>query len=280
MAGFSNPLPTDASYFPIGVWFESVLSQADVDRDKDVGLNTYVVLTTNSSLSLLRANGMGAFVQQDQWLASAALGSETPGWLLDDEIDMEMSPDAGYAEVLRLLGTLPADGRLRFNNYGKGVMFWETDAQAARYVNAVHLASNDIYWFTDPNVCGISEGGALFAGRHAGADRGGVPACGQLRLCRGPDAVAGESGAVAARVDVRRGRPSVHGERGADDPGGRDPRGGLAQPDRRGAGHHLLQPLLRRLVYTASTSCVTRAAPRCDPRSRPSTSRSGGSRRC
>ena len=70
MAGFSNPLPTDASYFPIGVWFESVVSQADVDRDKDVGLNTYVVLTTNSNLPLLRANGMRVFAQHDQWLAS------------------------------------------------------------------------------------------------------------------------------------------------------------------------------------------------------------------
>ena len=36
-------------------------------------------------------------------------------------------------------------------------MFWETDAEAARYVNAVDLASDDIYWFTDPHVCGSSE---------------------------------------------------------------------------------------------------------------------------
>ena len=43
-ARFSNALPGGSSYFPIGVWFESVISQADI-KDKDVGLNTYVVMT-------------------------------------------------------------------------------------------------------------------------------------------------------------------------------------------------------------------------------------------
>ena len=36
-------------------------------------------------------------------------------------------------------------------------MFWETNAQAARYVNAVDLVSDDIYWFTDPHVCGTAR---------------------------------------------------------------------------------------------------------------------------
>ena len=42
---------------------------------------------------------------------------------------------------------------MRYNNYGKGVMFWETNAQAARFVNDFQqVVSTDIYWFTDPNV--------------------------------------------------------------------------------------------------------------------------------
>ena len=32
---------------------------------------------------------------------------------------------------------LPADGRMRYSNFGKGVVFWETHAEAACYVNAV-----------------------------------------------------------------------------------------------------------------------------------------------
>jgi len=159
---FSNGFPTSASYFPIGIWLESVVDPADLFKDKAIGINTYVAITSDSNLSLLRANGMKVLLQQSEWVRSASPGSETAGWEIRDEIDMQMSPDAGYAEVLRIKGLLPGDRRLRFNNYGKGVMFWETDAQAARYVNAVDLVSNDVYWFTDPTVCGASEGGALF----------------------------------------------------------------------------------------------------------------------
>ena len=161
---FSNGFPTSASYFPVGVWLESVVDRGDLLKDKAAGINTYVAITADSNLSLLRANGMKVLLQQSEWVRSASPGSETAGWELRDEIDMQMSPDEGYAEVLRIKGLLPGDRRLRYNNYGKGVMFWESDAQAARYVNAVDLVSNDIYWFTDPSVCAASEGGALFAG--------------------------------------------------------------------------------------------------------------------
>src|SRR5512142_2043004 len=51
---------TDPGFFPIGVWFESVLTQADVDLDKAAGLNTYVELTSNSDIDLIRRNGMFA----------------------------------------------------------------------------------------------------------------------------------------------------------------------------------------------------------------------------
>jgi hypothetical protein len=159
---FSNGFPTSASYFPIGVWLESVVDRADLPKDKAAGINTYVAITADSNLANVRANGMKVLLQQSEWLRSPSPGSETAGWEIRDEIDMQMSPDEGYAEVLRIKGALPGDRRLRFNNYGKGVMFWETDAQAARYVNAVDLVSNDVYWFTDPTVCGASEGGALF----------------------------------------------------------------------------------------------------------------------
>ena len=62
-AQFDNSLPSDPSFFPIGVWFESVTSQADINLDKDVGLNLYVVLTGNSNLSLVQNNGMYAILQ-------------------------------------------------------------------------------------------------------------------------------------------------------------------------------------------------------------------------
>jgi hypothetical protein len=163
---FSHPLSSDASYFPIGVWFESVTSQADIDIDKGVGLNTYVVLTADSRLPLLANNSMEFLAQHGEWTerANAPGANAIAGWELRDEIDMQLGPDEGYRELQRILAGLPADGRLRYNNYGKGVMFWETDAEAARFVNAQPLVSADTYWFTDENICSQGEGGELLAG--------------------------------------------------------------------------------------------------------------------
>jgi hypothetical protein len=77
------------------------------------------------------------------------------GWELYDEIDMQEGPGAGYTTLNNILSTLPNDGRLRYNNYGKGVLFWETDSEAQQFVNNFQQAtSSDAYWFTDPYFAG------------------------------------------------------------------------------------------------------------------------------
>ncbi len=160
----------DPSFFPIGVWFEGTYSQADIDLDKDVGLNTYVQLTSSSNRALIRQNGMFTI-----WGGSGS-GSETVGYMLDDEVDMWGGPGTaawtgnypgqgeicspsnaacGYTIMQARVAELPADGRFRYSNYGKGVMLWQSDAQASRFVNDyTTVVSNDIYWYTDPNICG------------------------------------------------------------------------------------------------------------------------------
>jgi hypothetical protein len=65
-AQFTNGLPTNPNFFPIGVWLESVQSQADINLDKAVGINTYVGITANSNLNLVQSNGMYLFAQQDE----------------------------------------------------------------------------------------------------------------------------------------------------------------------------------------------------------------------
>jgi hypothetical protein len=144
-----------------------VLSQTDVDRDKRAGLNLYVGLTADSDLQIVARNGMKVFAQQEEWLSRAsAPGSEAiAGWLLADEVDMQMSARKGSSKMRSLRAAVTAgDGRLRYANYGKGVVFWNTDAQAARYVNEFQdVVSADNYWFTDEGICGSSEGGALLA---------------------------------------------------------------------------------------------------------------------
>jgi hypothetical protein len=161
---FSNSLPSDPNYFPLGVWLESVVTQADIVKDKDVGLNLYVALTANSNLALVRQNGMRVLAQQNEWNKPAAIRSlAVAGWLLFDEIDMLQGPNGGYRTMEGIVSSLPNDGRLRFNNYGKGVMFWETDEEASRFLNNYQqVASNDIYWFTDPFLNGWPEAHRLY----------------------------------------------------------------------------------------------------------------------
>lgn len=49
-----------------------------------------------------------------------------------------------------------------YANFGKGVTFWWSDSEARRFVNGpVDVVSADNYWFTDPNICGATEGGTL-----------------------------------------------------------------------------------------------------------------------
>ncbi|AXB46724.1 hypothetical protein A4R43_33325 [Amycolatopsis albispora] len=169
---------TDPSFFPIGVWFESVLAPKDTEIDKAAGINTYFELTANSSLPLVREAGMHALPSGP----NAEAGPETVGWTLTDEPDMWAGPGhgtwtgnspgqgevcvggpCGYTVLKSLLDKLPPDGRLRYANFGKGVMFWETDEQARPFVNDYTTAvSADLYWYTDPNICtSPSEGPAI-----------------------------------------------------------------------------------------------------------------------
>lgn len=172
---------TNHNFFPVAVWFESVLTQHDVDLDREAGLNTYVVLTSNSDLSLVRRNGMFAIVDPEV----PGEGAETTAWDIIDEADMWAGPgtgtwtgnfpgegqichgaqlDCGFDVLRRLSAKLPSgDGRMRYANFGKGVMFWNTDSEASHFVNSyTSLFSSDIYWYTDPNVClSASEGPSI-----------------------------------------------------------------------------------------------------------------------
>jgi hypothetical protein len=176
-ARFTAGLPVDPSFFPVGVWFESVRTSADTELDSAAGLNTYVELTEDSDLGLVRRAGMHAV----HGLPGA--GEETVGRLLADEPDMWGGPGSGpwtghYPgqgeicvdpeqrcgfTVQQAVGSgYPDDGRMRYANYGKGVTFWWDDASAARFVNEFQdVVSADNYWFTDGYICGPTEGGVL-----------------------------------------------------------------------------------------------------------------------
>jgi hypothetical protein len=156
---FSNPLPTSASYFPIGVWGAYDQTARNRNRDATVGINTYVWAADPSFVPQIRADGRFRIIQDEG--SRTNHGSETAGWLLGDEIDMTQGPGACPRALNSIKAGLPNDGRLRFANYGKGVLNWgasgyngHSNASSACFVNAQDVTSTDLYWHTDPYQTG------------------------------------------------------------------------------------------------------------------------------
>jgi hypothetical protein len=165
---FANALPSDPSYFPIGVWGSYNHTQANRDLDAAAGINLYVWVADSSFMPAIRADGRFRVIQDEG--SRGNVGTETAGWLLADEIDMQQANASGAAiargQLNTILASLPNDGRARYINYGKGVAFWNSDSDAGAYINDFQqLVSADVYWFTDPGgACSQWEGGSLFTG--------------------------------------------------------------------------------------------------------------------
>ena len=153
---FSNSFPTSPSFFPLGVWFEGTYNQTEINLDKDAGLNTYVVLTGGSALSLIRSNGMHTVTGVDP--ANAAN-------FLSDEVDMTQGDQAGCNTVMSQHASRSAGNKATWANFGKGVIFWQGDSVAACYVEAPSIPSVDIYWMSDEDLCQWHQGGRLLLGQ-------------------------------------------------------------------------------------------------------------------
>ena len=106
-----------------------------------------------------RAAGARAFFQNDSGLKPFPTDFINAGYMLGDEVDMTDSGACSSRTWQARKNNFPSDGRLFYANFGKGVMFWQSNAGAACWVNSVNIPSVDVYWFTDGNACGSGEGG-------------------------------------------------------------------------------------------------------------------------
>lgn len=81
-------------------------------HDRDAGLNPYVGVACSecTNPALLRSNSMNAIIQSDERIRFSGLGSETVGWLLDDEMDMTCGPPDcdGYGRLTDIRAGLTA----------------------------------------------------------------------------------------------------------------------------------------------------------------------------
>ncbi|MGH9206404.1 MAG: putative Ig domain-containing protein, partial [Acidimicrobiales bacterium] len=175
-AGVTQYPCNNSNFFPIAVWFAGVQQPSDSQSDQAAGLNTYVSIDANSNLAAV-APGMYVIAQQDEWgpgtpSSQTSQWSHINGWQTSDELDMTEGPPGagtkGYTDQQNIIKSLPQnDGRLIFASYGKGVAFWESDANAAQWLNYGQAFTDDAYWFSDTDVCLASQGGNLFNGGSA-----------------------------------------------------------------------------------------------------------------
>lgn len=175
---FTKSLPASSRYFPVGVWLESIMDAGNIAMDRSMGLNTYVDLTPNSDLSLLGPDGPYALTSKNPHLASGLVVTDEPDMWAgagdspwtghfpgEGDICSPSTAKCGYTVMRELLKHLEPHG-IVYANYGKGVSFRQTDAEAARFVNEFQdIFSVDNYWFTDPHICGAAEGGRMLGGR-------------------------------------------------------------------------------------------------------------------
>jgi hypothetical protein len=170
-AGWDNP-----AFFPIGLWLPPMRSQADANRWLDLNINAFFLITGNSNLSLLRANGFSGIVQSNelsQILAGngGSLGSETVGLLTRDE---PTTVSAATAPIQTTSCTLQNNrfwymnttwNWLAFGDIG-GVPaptllsnFYTTPCGSQRHLD---VQSTDIYWFAGGVGVGAYNGARVY----------------------------------------------------------------------------------------------------------------------
>lgn len=170
---FTDSLPIDQDYFPIGVWLESVIDMPDIEKDLANGINTYVNLSDDSNPAQLEETG-------SKFLAPWPY-KDSSGFVVSDEVDMwagsgdgkwtgnfpgegaicePETARCGFTVQEELANRAASENILKYANYGKGVTFWANDEESSRFVNSYQdVVSADNYWFTDIGICNESEGG-------------------------------------------------------------------------------------------------------------------------
>jgi hypothetical protein len=197
----------------IGGWLEQPLSSTEVRYDVAMGNNIYWNLASNPldtkdcggvepcrvNFNIIRADHMHASAPD----VTSRSGSETVAYEGTDEPDMNFGPGSngwnpkgpnntsscipsgsqcGYTAARFFYTGLPkSDGSPGYpigkkpitQGFGKGVLFWETNAQAAKFLTYSATLSADSYWMTDADLDVPSQGGCALLPNSATACGGG-----------------------------------------------------------------------------------------------------------
>jgi hypothetical protein len=165
----------------VGGWLEQPQSANDVSSSVAMGDNFYWNLSDGSvDYDVIRAGGMHLSAPS----RDATSGSESVMYDGNDEDDMNFGPGSnGWIDdgIYNQTACIPTGSQCGYTasartynsfspaavhqGYGKGVLFWDTDAQAAKFLTYTDVPSADSYWMTDTDLQYPSQGGcALLPG--------------------------------------------------------------------------------------------------------------------
>lgn len=185
---------TNPNIFPVFLFLSDVSTQAEVNLDKAVNINGYVLTTTGSSASLILSNGMWNWPGNQVFVSPfgsavvpTGVGSETIGWADLDEPDSNYgappligsstwngtenssnsscgtpSQGCGFTVQLAKRNALPVDGRPHWTNWA----FLQypnkiSSSEVAHAVTTSDVISADSYWYSNAMYCAADMGGAL-----------------------------------------------------------------------------------------------------------------------
>lgn len=146
---------TDPNFFPVGVWLQTAHNSAFF---KGLGIN--VLMGANHDGANLaqigQQTGMHYIVQADEY-TKAEIGDNPyiVGHLASDEIDMNSQNPVPEQQAIVDELRSRADGRFVYSNYGKGAIgtWWNTE-DLPELTKMVDVASDDLYFWSDPNIEG------------------------------------------------------------------------------------------------------------------------------
>lgn len=175
-AKWTNGMPTDPAFFPIGVWLQDPNRVRDGKVNalnyKDAGVNTFVNLwefpsraDSAARLETIRKYGLhaiasgyeGSAVDGTRKINGFGAADVLDGYGIGDEQDMSSGPHVGPADVSAAASAIRAADPSRpvYNNFGKAfsVYPWigaqEDDAGLRAYCSQIDIVSSDYYAATD-----------------------------------------------------------------------------------------------------------------------------------
>jgi hypothetical protein len=124
------------------------------------GISVYVAICGPlSNIDAARSVGARVLIQNEPVFRPFPTDSVNAGYMIGDEWDMTNGGACNSGAWQNAINNFPSDGRMKYANFGKGVAYWQSDSDAACWVNSVNVPSADVYWFADNNACGPGEAG-------------------------------------------------------------------------------------------------------------------------